>query len=282
MTTLLITSLYGNLWGTEFGGRPSRNHHYRVSLLNILNTRPTKVVCFTSSEELAELEQFFYTKNKIDRDILEFVPFDLRDSKYFDLIQSKKDMDKMKKLDRCFEIQYNKFFWFSLIENRHEYDRVYWIDAGLSHGGIFPGEYRDQTKGYDSHFTITLFSPEFLDKLNNEVDDKIHILSKNNTGGLYWSQSIPKSYYRSFDNSRHIIGGMFGGKPAAYEDFVEIFDELLTSLLENEDKLYMEEMLMSCLYVNHKDKFISREFDDWYKRETHSDGQYSYFYEMFL
>ena len=34
MKTLLITSIYSDLWGTEFGGRPSRDYHYRASLLS--------------------------------------------------------------------------------------------------------------------------------------------------------------------------------------------------------------------------------------------------------
>lgn len=282
MKTLFITCLYGNLYGTEYGGRPSRSHHYRVSLLNILKTNPTKTVCFTSEEELEMLQNFYYVQNNISKDLLEIRPFNLQNSKYFDLIQSKKNLDKMKTLDRCFEIQYNKFFWFDQIKDSYNYDRVYWIDAGLSHGGLFPGEYRDQTKGYDSHFTITLFTPEFLEKLNKETSDRINILSKNNTGGLYWSQSLPPKYFNKFENHRHIIGGMFGGTPERYNKFKELFEKLLVELLENEDELYMEELIMSCLYFNHPDMFIPREFDDWFKRENHKEEEYTYFYSMFL
>ena len=103
MKTLFITSIYANLWGTEFGGRPSREHHYRLSLLNILNTNPTKVVCFTSSEEIELLKSFFYKDNGVSKEKLELVVFDLTNSKYFDLIHSKKNLEKIKKSERCFK-----------------------------------------------------------------------------------------------------------------------------------------------------------------------------------
>ena len=41
MKTLLITSIYTKLYGTDLGGRTSRDHHYKWSLLNILNTKKT-------------------------------------------------------------------------------------------------------------------------------------------------------------------------------------------------------------------------------------------------
>ena len=280
MKTLFITSLYGRLWGTEFGGRPSRNHHYKLSLLNILNTRPTKVVCFTSPEELDELRSFFYTQHNISEDLLELVSFDLHDSRYFAEIRSKKDLEKIKKSDRCFEIQYNKFFWFDLIEDRFAYDRVYWIDAGLSHGGLFPGEYR--IDGPDRYYNISLFNPDTLENINSTTENKILLLSKNNTGRFFWSQTLPKEYYNEYNISRHIIGGMFGSTPENYNLLKEKFTDLLEEVLSNEDDLFMEELFLSCIYFNNKDLFIPREFDDWFKRENHKEGDYKYFYHTLL
>ena len=77
MKTLLLTSIYTKLWGTDLGGRTSRDHHYKWSLLNILNTKPTKVVCFTSEEELPELEAWFYHVQKVNKELLEFKVYDL-------------------------------------------------------------------------------------------------------------------------------------------------------------------------------------------------------------
>ena len=121
--TLLVTSIYAKLWGTEFGGRPSREHHYKISLLNILNMKPNKVICFTSPEEIVDLENFFYRDNQISKEFLELKIFDLKNTRYFEKIFSKKDLEVMKNFDRCFEIQYNKFFWTDELFEMFDYDK---------------------------------------------------------------------------------------------------------------------------------------------------------------
>ncbi len=276
---LFITSIYGKLWGTEFGGRPSRERHYRESLLNILNMEPTHCVCFTSKDEYDGLCDYFYNKNNISKDLLEIRVFDLQESKYFHEIRNKKDLEKMKRNDRCFEIQYNKFFWYKLIDDVNDYDRVYWIDAGLSHGGLFPTKFRLDNTPHGS-YKISLFTPKFMEKVNNKTNDKLLLLAKNNTGKFFWSQTVPNKYYDEYNRSKHIIGGMFGGTPNMYNDFINMFDELLNNLLENEKELYMEEQIISCLYANHIEKFITEDFDDWYQRKKEDVG-IKYFYKIF-
>lgn len=290
MKTLLITSIYSDLYGTEFGGRSSRDFHYRASLLSILKLVPTKVICFTSKRELRSLEKFFYEKNKVNPNLLEFRTFELNDSKYFDLIYSKKDLDKMKSIDRCFEIQYNKFFWFDIIDNTNQYDRVYWIDAGLSHSGLFPKEHRDLTKGYqEQYYEVDLFKPSFLDNINSLTNKTVLLIAKNNKGGLYWSQGLPSDYFDSYDLSKHIIGGMFGGTPDNYKNFRNKFEALLLDLLNKENSLFMEEQIMTCLYRNFEKEFTLLEFDDWmaredswYKAKKVNKEKCKIFYEMFL
>jgi len=277
--TLFITSIYSNLYGTELGGRPSRERHYKESLLNILNMSPTKCICFTSKKEYDILCNFFYEKNNVSEEILEIRIFDLFESKYFNKIKEKKDKVKMLTFDRCYEIQYNKFFWFDLISNRFEYDRIYWIDAGLSHGGLFPKQYRLDDNIHGS-YKINLFTKSLLEKINHKTDNKIILLSKNNGGRFFWSQTVPTKYYNMFDRSRHIIGGMFGGTPKMYNEFKILFEELLNRLLTEQIELYMEEQIMSCLYVNNKNLFITEEFDDWFQRKP-DEINVKYFYNMF-
>ena len=94
--TLILTSIYSNLWGTEFGGRPSREYHYKVSLLNILNLSPDKVICYTSEDEINSLKQFFYNERGVSESLIEFIVFDLKNTRYFDKINSIKDLEFMK------------------------------------------------------------------------------------------------------------------------------------------------------------------------------------------
>jgi len=281
MKTLLITGIYGKLWGTEFGGRPSREYHYRHSLNNILKMNPTKCVCFTSSEEINDLKNLFYGQFKIDQDILEFVEFDLQNTKYFDKIKKLKNIEKTKQYDRCLEVQYNKFLWNYNLPQIKDYDRVYWFDAGLSHGGIFPNEYK-RDKSHEGHFYINLFTPVYLEHLNKLTENKFLMISKNNTDSFFWSQTLPQKYYREYDRSKHIVGGFFGGTPNKFLDICNKFESMLVTLLDQENDLYMEELIMTCMYFNDKEYFTLLEFDDWYKRENHTDPNIRYFYHTFI
>jgi hypothetical protein len=281
MKTLVYTSIYNNLYGTEFGGRISREYHYNASLLNILNINADKFICFTSKEDLNSLEKYFYDEKKVNKEKIEFIIFDLKESKYFDKIHRLKNIEKIKKTDRCFEIQYNKFFWLDLIENKNDYDRIYWFDAGLSHSGIIPTKYSTRSD-YDRYFSFSLFNESLLKRLNSITELKPLIVVKNNGGIFFWSQTVPKKYYNEYNIRNHVIGGFFGGKP---DDMIKLrnnFENLLLELLDNEDELYMEEQILTCLYSNDENLYNTLKFDDWYKREKHTGMNVKYFYEVLI
>jgi hypothetical protein len=265
MNSLIYTCIYNNLWGTEFGGRPSRKEHYKYSLLNILNLNANKYICFTSQNDIEELHNFFYNINNVSSEKLEFVVFDLENTKYFEEIKKIKDIEKIKKTDRCYEVQYNKFFWIDFLEKIETYDRIFWFDAGLSHGGIINEKY-SEGNGYDKNFKFNVFNPDYLERICQVSDDKVLILSKNNTGVFYWSSSLPQKYYKEYNRDEHIVGGFFGGSPQKMIEYKEKFEELLKKLLLNEKDLYYEELIMTCLYFNYKDFFTVWKFDDWYNR----------------
>jgi hypothetical protein len=281
MKTLIYTSIYSKLYGTEFGGRPSRGYHYKSSFLNVLNLNADKFICFVPQEELSELETYFYTQRNVSKDKLEFIVFNLEESKYFNEIRNLKNLEEIKKMDRCFEIQYNKFFWFDLLPNKESYEKIYWFDAGLSHSGLFPPQY-SFGNGQDKYYSFTVFNREYLDKLNNITESKPILIGKNNQHSFFWSQTIPATYYKEYNRDYHVIGGFFGGKIQDMVDLKNDFEELLVKLLHNEDKLYMEEQILCCLYFNNPDKFELLKFDDWYKRDTHKDGEVKYFYNLFV
>ena len=281
MKELFITSIYSNLYGTELGGRPGRSQHYRWSLLNILNLKPSKVICFTSAEEIDELRDWFYVEHHTDPELLEFREFNLHESKHYDKIQANKDLSHVKKGDRCHEIQYNKFFWAELIENRYDYDRIYWIDAGLSHGGLFPVEYQVGNK-WESHFNIMMFKQGVLEMWNTQSTDKVLIMAKNNTSRYYWSQTIPDKFYREYNKDKHIIGGMFGCTPKMYDELAATFEKYLLTTLDESDELYHEEKIMSCMYANDMDRYNTLDFDDWYERPEWKQYNPILFHHLFV
>jgi len=64
------------------------------------------------------------------------------------------------------------------------------------------------------------------------------------------------------------IGGMFGGKKELWEKVVNQFDDYLFEVLPFEGRLYHEEHIMSLMYQNHKEWFITQEFDTWWHPES--------------
>jgi len=121
-----ITAIYSNLYGTDLGGRPSRNGHYRWSLLSLLRMTSADFTCYTSKEEYNQLCDFFYEKNNINKNQLELKVFDLNKNDTKDLINKWKDIESTRTGDRCIEIQYMKFFWF--LREDFSYDYYFWID----------------------------------------------------------------------------------------------------------------------------------------------------------
>ena len=127
-----ITSIYSNLYGTEYGGRMNRGGHYSYSLLSLLKMTDADFLCYTSEKELEPLKKFFYETHSISPEKLEFKVFDISTTKFQHLIKEYKDVEMTKRSDRCVEIQYSKFHWWW--NEDKSYDYYYWIDAGLSHG----------------------------------------------------------------------------------------------------------------------------------------------------
>jgi hypothetical protein len=85
MTVNFITAIYSNLYGTDFGGRPSRGNHYRWSLLSLLKMTDSDFVCYTSDDEFNNLYDFFHIQNNISEDKLKLVKFNLSDHYFLDL-----------------------------------------------------------------------------------------------------------------------------------------------------------------------------------------------------
>jgi hypothetical protein len=271
MKTKIITSIYSNLFGTDFGGRPSRGGHYRYSLRTLLKMSDADFVCYTSKEEIDDLKLFFYEQNNISETKLEFKTFDLSNFSLTEKINKIKNLEETRVSDRCVEIQYCKFIW-SLIEMENgDYDNIYWFDAGLSHSGLFPPKYLNNIGYWEQHYDCTLFNDKFLNNLINFTDDKIVVCAKENLNN-YWSGTVPNNYYTNYCMDRHIIGGFFGGKKEKMLEYCNLFIETTELLLDNEPRVYFEENIMTLLYYNKPELFQSKFFDIWWHEEDRIPG----------
>ena len=75
MSIKIITCIYSDLAGTEYGGRPARGGHYRWSLLSLLKMTDADFLCYTSEREYESLKKFFYETNNISPNKLKFEIF---------------------------------------------------------------------------------------------------------------------------------------------------------------------------------------------------------------
>lgn len=262
--TKIVTCIYNNLYGTVFGGRHSRENHYLYSLISLLKMNDADFVVYTSKEEIKNLEHTVNKLNATDVNI-EFKVFDLHSTKNFHKIHSLKDYEETKKSDRCIEIQYNKFHFLQK-ELDEKYSNIFWVDAGLSHIGIIHPKHLKKSNTQQQYYESHLFNNTLLKNIIRKLNNKIYIIGKNNSGVHFCSSTIPEKYYKQFDNKLHIIGGIFGGESNNVSKYINLFDEILTKLLE--DGLYSEEQIMTCIYYNYKELFSLDEFDMWWHDES--------------
>jgi len=272
MKTLFVTCLYSKLFGSEFGGRDSRDGHYKNSLKSLLKMSDAKFICYTSENQLEDLKTFFYKQNKFNEDQIQFKIFNLKNCEYHQQISELRKTQSNLLQDRCYEIQYSKFFWCLENCNNSDFDYVYWIDAGLSHSGLIPPKYLDQTKGYwEKYFESELFNNKFLNNLIKYTGEKIVVCAKENQRN-YWSKTLPKKYYNKYSLDRHIIGGLFGGKKEKLKHFCDLFNKEIKKVLNNEVDLYLEENIMSLIFSNNNELFNPLLFDIWWHEEDYIPG----------
>ena len=207
-----------------------------------------------------DLCSFFYDKFNISKTQLKIIKYDLNQHYFSDLFKKHKNYEHAKTDDRCLEIQYMKFIWVSMEDM--SYDYYYWIDAGLSHCGLIPEKHREPLPqdSYSIYFNSPLFNNTFLSNLNNLKNLKI--LGKENNR-FFWSQTVPNKYYNNYDNSYHIIGGLFGGKKELWKTFLLLFKLYTYNVSITEQHIYHEELILSLMYQNHKQLFYMLPFDIW-------------------
>jgi glycosyl transferase family 25 len=265
-----ITAIYSNLNGTELGGRPNRFGHYRWSLLSIMKMSDADFICYTSHEEFEGLEKFFYEENNVDRKKLQIVKFNLYENEFSDVISKYKDVEGIKRGDRCIEIQYMKFIWF--LNEDKSYDYYYWIDAGLSHCGLIPNKYLTLSGPHNrGYYESSLFNNLFLNNLIKKTGDKFSIIGKENDRN-FWSGTVNPKHFFNYDRTIHIIGGMFGGRKELWETIVELFREYVYKVSEEDGRLYHEEDIMTLMFRNHSELFNDFYFETWWHENERIEG----------
>ena len=279
--TLFVTSLYSKLGDTKFGGRIGRIHHYLGSLKTILNMEQDFVI-YTSDIEEKEIIESSIDMVKY-KDNIRIILYDLNSHPNHEYFQEK--LNGFNKIDahRCYEIMHNKTTWMNNHINE-DYDFIYWIDCGLSHGGLFPLKYRGGSDSFADHFKCSLFTPKVVENLN-KCTDKITLLSGDQSYHLFDSSANDKFFTDVVkDTKYHIIGGMFGGPKSLVINLINEYQIALDKMIEF-DVLHREEQLLSYLFMKDKDSYNQLIFTTWHHEDSDM-AQYNieseiYFYNIF-
>jgi hypothetical protein len=268
--TKIITCIYDNLYGTEFGGRIGRGYHYRWSLVSLLKMTDADFICYTSESEVDSLSDFFYGQINIDRNKLQIVPYDLNQNYFKEIIEKYRILDEVTKSDRCIPLQYMKLMWY-LMEDK-SYDYYYWIDAGLSYSGLIPNKYLGMSEGYvEKLFFSELYNNNFLSNLIKFSDEKFTIIGKENQRN-YWSGTVNPKHFKIYDSTIHVIGGLFGGKKEMWDLIVELFKNSVNNVTQEDGRLYHEEDFLTLLFRNHSELFNMLHFDTWWHENANIPG----------
>ena len=172
-----VTAIYNGLHHTPYGGRLNRDNHYLFSLKCLAGLK-YGIHCYTSEKDKPEIQDYL-DKNNIKNVTLEV--FELNSMKYHEDILKIKEINRdYYALDniwehRCVQLMWMKMFWLDKEAKKTPNDKIFWIDAGISHNGIFPKKYQSaHLPGTEaSHQYDLIFTPKLAEKLDKLSDGKI-------------------------------------------------------------------------------------------------------------
>jgi hypothetical protein len=274
MKPKFVTCNYTNLNGTKFNGRLNRDFVFLYSLTGIAQTGDP-IVNYTCPYNMNFVDPFLAARNVTN---VTSIDYDLATSPYHPLVDAIKDLKPMyyqvdSWRNRCVEIMWGKFLWLEdNFEKLDDDDYLFWIDAGLSHGGLIPRKFctfHNDKRYYNpdnqedmlleyAHRHDKIFNPEFSKRLEAYAGDQILLICNQHT-----QHGDPLGFHFINNQKQWPIGGLFGGKKKMMVPFIQKFKELSYRILAT-DLLVKEEQIMTVIYNDHPGWFKTYTFDTWY------------------
>jgi hypothetical protein len=279
MKSKIVTAYWMDAEGLPFQGSNSgRKQRYLGSLIAHCQNTKQLVVCYTHNKSLKELEKI---KKDYDLQNLDIKILELKDVKHHEKINKIRysDLDRyIRELDgRGCEIMWGKF---DVLERELEgFDRVYWVDAGIQHPGIFrwgqskvfnkAEDHKDSEKlrswwtNLDVYNFPNFFNEKIFNKLNNICENKIHFITSN----------TPQIHYHIYNEKKFIdfpiiqpfpIGGMFGGDVKILKKFIDIFWSFAEKLLYENEIVQEDSIMKPAFDMLNKDEKLEFLFTSWY------------------
>ena len=255
--------------GFPFQGSASiRKERYLGSLISHCKNLQLPVICYTHKKSLSEVEKI---KSDFNLDNLEIKILELTDVKFHNEINYVREINFNQNLDgRGPEIMWGKF---DVLERElDDCDRLYWIDCGLQHPGIFPWRYSGKYNKIEDHNNLTarwweeydvynfksIFNQDIFQKLNVNCNNKIALLLSINPQISYPFKENGIIDYNVV--SPYPVGGLIGGDTKVLKKYIQYFWEYVKQILDKEF-LCTEEGIMKLSYDKmYNDEILKLEF----------------------
>jgi hypothetical protein len=279
-----VTAVYDSLSTTEFAGRHNRGTQYAFSLAQMHNMG-APIYCYTDK---VNMQRYFPALYAHGMENFNFINFNLDEHPLHTEIQKVKDGNKKLYREssawssRCVEIMWGKFDWIlhtieQIGESEDKY--LYWVDAGLAHGGILPVKYNsiykpddpttNASKKYNDSFMYDqIFNSGFPDYLAEYTGKNklLHMVCRNP------QHDDPSHLPPNKDVKGTAVGGLFGGNTKMLKVWAEEAIEVCKDLLEH-GYVIKEEDINSYLINKHysEDIVTYYMFDTWYHEDWLKD-----------
>lgn len=255
----VVTAIYRRRSDDALGGRERPLHFYFESMSRLAHLGAPWVI-YTDPDHVDEVEDFARTlpvPAEVVARALDLVP-------RFAQIQSLREAQGVRiqpYRDRCHVLCFAKMGWLAAeaAAPRFGSEFVYWIDAGLAHDGLFPRRLRQRPEetfnaavlwSLQRHPHLTLLAHPLLGTRQHDVD----IVEMTRVAAL----AAPPS--------RHVIGGLFGGRRDRVLELAVEFEALHASLLDR-GLLGTEENVLTLIAARHPERTVIG-FDTWYHEDT--------------
>lgn len=283
-STLFVTCIFLDLQDRFGNGSLTAMSKRYMESAQHLAEKGNRVVIFADAYSIKRIREESYlaslaTVHIIERE-LDAMPFY---EQSVQIIQSNPDRYKSSAwLSRNPMVMFGKFFFLDEAMRAYpQYENVFWIDAGLFHGGLFPNYMKGPNSKGD--FDYPLLTDDLGGKLEKATKDKLFFIR---------STALNHGYieYEEVFDSRPLYGvvaGIFGGNRNLLRSFLSLcISDANTCvskhrILKEEEIMYRQHRIMS---LTEPVSLITFTFDSWYHpdwTEIYKPETMTGFYEWF-
>jgi hypothetical protein len=311
MNTKLVTTYFSAHYGPPYWGKRSRNEWYAYSLISICGLG-VDTVCYTDNTD-GGYDFLQSVKEKHNLNNLTIKIFDLQSSPFQDRIY-KIRLNNSEKFNNEFHPFYTlpvSIYWLKWYFLNMEYEDgiyLYWIDAGLSTGAIFPYslnpykdepgfkvKYKDGENHQEHAFKEFIFNKAFnlesMERINRFVEDKVLCLCRQNIMDNDYrllEEKIQEPFSdQVIQSNKFPVGAMFGGNTLYLKQYINAFTEMANRILDRPEQDYVctEQEIMGYIHVKHPEWFKDWTFTTFYNEESEIwdtlGGELKPFYKFF-